>query len=361
MSGTYNYSLVLLSILVAVVVSYTALRLAARVGRARGSSAQLWLAGGAVAMGTGIWSMHFIGMLAFSLPIPLSYDLTATLSSLGLAIATSGFALRLATRPDRGFLRLVGGALMMGAGICAMHYVGMTALRVVPMIQYEPGLVAASAAIAVAASFAALWMFTHLGNQDTWRMRAARIGAAFVMGLAISGMHYTGMAASKFAAGTYCISPDLGGNGMDSRWLGLVVATLALGLLAITTILLVYDAHLESNVRRYNEMLERANSQLQHAATHDALTGLPNRVLLADRMGQAIARAARHEARFAVLVVDLDRFKAINDSLCRKWPAACPRCCARKTRWRGWEATNSYCSSMKWRPRTMRKSWRARS
>jgi diguanylate cyclase (GGDEF)-like protein len=88
-----------------------------------------------------------------------------------------------------------------------------------------------------------------------------------------------------------------------------------LGLLAITTILLVYDAHLESNARRYNEMLENANARLQHAATHDALTELPNRVLLADRMGQAIARAARHEIRFAVLVVDLDRFKAINDSL----------------------------------------------
>jgi len=315
MSGTYNYSLVLLSILVAIAVSHTALRLAARVSRAKGSSAQLWLAGGAVAMGTGIWSMHFIGMLAFSLPIPLSYDLTNTLASLGVAIATSAFALRLATKAGHGLLRMACGALVMGAGICGMHYVGMTALRVVPMIQYEPGLVAASVVIAVVASFVALWLFAHLGNEDTWRVRTLRIGAAFVMGLAISGMHYTGMAASKFAAGAYCISPELGTSGMDSRWLGLVVATLALGLLAITTILLVYDSHLESNVRRYNKMLEHANAQLQHAATHDALTGLPNRVLLADRMGQAIAGAARHEVRFAVLVVDLDRFKAINDSL----------------------------------------------
>jgi len=200
MSGSYNYYLVLLSILVAAVVSHTALRLAARVARAQGSTAQIWLAGGAVAMGTGMWSMHFIGMLAFSLPIALSYDLTPTIGSLCLAIATSGFALKVASRPDSSLARLASGALIMGAGICGMHYVGMTAVQVVPMIQYEPVRVAASVAIAIGASFAALWLFTHLGTQNTWRMRATRLGAALVMGSAISGMHYTAMAASRFAA-----------------------------------------------------------------------------------------------------------------------------------------------------------------
>jgi NO-binding membrane sensor protein with MHYT domain len=199
MTGTYNHGLVLLSILVAVFVSHNALRLAARVSSARGSG-RLWLAGGAVAMGTGIWSMHFIGMLAFSLPIPLTYNLTATVGSLVLAIATSGFALSIASNRDKSLARLISGAFVMGAGICGMHYVGMTAVQVVPMIKYEAGLVAASAAIALVASFVALWLFAHLDPGDSWRMRTNRTGAALIMGLAISGMHYTGMAASQFAA-----------------------------------------------------------------------------------------------------------------------------------------------------------------
>src|SRR5581483_8390047 len=191
MTGTYNSSLVLLSVLVAIVVSYTALRLAARVAHAHGSSARLWLAGGSVAMGTGIWSMHFVGMLAFSLPIPLSYDVARTFGSLGIGIASSVFALTLASRPRQSLVRLSSGALVMGAGICAMHYVGMSAVQIRPAITYEMRLVAASAAIAVLASFAALWLFAHLGAGSSWRVRLVRAAAAFGMGLAISGMHYT--------------------------------------------------------------------------------------------------------------------------------------------------------------------------
>src|SRR5262249_54330752 len=97
--------------------------------------------------------------------------------------------------------------------------------------------------------------------------------------------------------------------------LAILAAIIASAALALKMASKVYRAHLESNTRRYNEMLEQANSRLRHAATHHALTGLPNRVLLADRLSQAIARASRREIRFAVLVVDLDRFKAINDSL----------------------------------------------
>ena len=312
MAGTYNSWLVALSIAVAIFVSHIALNVSARVARTDGAlSTRLWLVGGAVAMGCGIWSMHFIGMLAFSLPIALAYDIPTTLVSLLIAIITSGFALGIANRPRISLLHLSIGAVLLGGGISAMHYVGMAAIQITPMITYEPVLFAASVAVAIAASFAGLWLFFHLRGGRSSLLRLARLGAAFLMGLAISGMHYTAMAASRFSADSFCI----GAGTTDQRWLALAIAVPTIAVLIITTILLVYDSHLESRTRKHNEQLERANAQLEHAATHDSLTGLPNRVLLADRLAQATAQSERYSRGFAVLVVDLDRFKSINDSL----------------------------------------------
>jgi diguanylate cyclase (GGDEF)-like protein len=317
--GSYNPWLVVLSIVVAIFVSHTALNLSSRVARSTSKpSARLWLVGGAISMGCGIWSMHFVGMLAFSLPIAFSYDIGITLASLAIAIALSGFALSIASRREIRLGSLAAGALVMGLGICAMHYSGMSAIEVLPLITYQPGLLLASGVIAVVASFAALWLFFRLRRGGSWQMRLARLGAAIVMGLAISGMHYTGMAASRFASGSYCTRSASPNN----NWLAITIAVIALAVLTITTILLIYDAHLDSKTRKHNRQLEKANeqleevnAQLQHVATHDSLTGLPNRLLLADRLNQAIAQAQRHQHLFAVFIVDLDRFKAINDSL----------------------------------------------
>lgn len=207
MQGTYNSWLVALSIAVAVLVSYTALKLAARVAAADRSVGRIWLFGGAFAMGIGIWSMHFIGMLAFSLPIPLRYGVPTTLASLAIAIVTSGVAIKISSGPQLGLARLGFGGLVMGAGICAMHYSGMAAIQIVPMIRYEPFLVAASIAIAVVASFAALWLAFYLRNGTSRILLLARLAAAVIMGIAISGMHYTAMAASgraPTAAAEYC-------------------------------------------------------------------------------------------------------------------------------------------------------------
>ncbi|HUN75289.1 MAG TPA: EAL domain-containing protein [Steroidobacteraceae bacterium] len=312
MTGAYNPWLVCLSIIVAIFVSHTALRLSARVAESSGKpSARLWLIGGAVSMGCGIWSMHFVGMLAFSLPIALSYDINTTLVSLTIAIALSGFALAITSRARLSCPRLAIAALVMGIGICAMHYTGMAAIQIFPTISYVRGLLVASFVIAVGASYAALWLFFRLRTGSSWLIRLKRLGAATLMGSAISGMHYTGMAATRFAAGSYCTSHAAANN----SWLAVTIALVALAVLAITTVMLLYEAHLDSEIHRHNELLQDANAQLQHAANHDPLTGLPNRLLLEERLRLAIANAQSRGTRFAVLIIDLDRFKSINDSL----------------------------------------------
>jgi len=128
-------------------------------------------------------------------------------------------------------------------------------------------------------------------------------------------MHYTGMAASRFAPGSYCIGAVAAGSSNGSGWLAVIAAVSAIGLLAITLITMVYDAHLESKVKGHAQQLERANAQLQHLALHDPLTGLANRALLENNLKHTIERAAVSGDKFALLLIDLDRFKSINDSL----------------------------------------------
>ena len=144
MHGTYNFWLVALSLVVATLASYTALDLSGRIVQLpTRRQRQAWLTGGAMAMGVGIWSMHFIGVLAFSLPIPLGYDFSITACSLLIAIAVSYFALRVITHSTLGTTRLAGASILMGLGIAGMHYTGNAAMRMQPAIVSDPTIVAA--------------------------------------------------------------------------------------------------------------------------------------------------------------------------------------------------------------------------
>ena len=198
--GTYDPRLVAVSYVVAVIASYAALDLAGRVTAARGSARRLWLAGGAVTMGLGIWTMHFTGMLAFQLGMPMRYNIPLVVVSFVIAIAASAFALVVASRPTLTLGPLLGGGLCLGLGIAAMHYTGMAAMDVDGAIQYRPLIVDTSLLIAISASVVALWLAFHLrsvqGSSGGWIAR--KIGSALVMGAAIVGMHYTGMAAATF-------------------------------------------------------------------------------------------------------------------------------------------------------------------
>jgi len=310
MIGTYNNGVVLLSFLVAVLASYTALDLASRITASKGVGAVAWLSGGAFAMGTGIWSMHFIGMLAFALPIAMGYHVGITLLSMLIAIVVSGFALYTVSRESLGIRRLAAGGVLMGIGICSMHYTGMAAMEVNPGIRYDALLFSASVAIAIAAATAALWISFTL-RSDARRRVYARIGGAVVMGGAIVGMHYTGMAAARFAEGTICTSAVLPNNG----WMAATLAVVTFLILCGTLSLSLLDARMESRHAQMAVSLHAANEKLQHLVLHDALTKLPNRLLLEDRMQQAIDECAAAGARCAVLFVDLDRFKTLNDTL----------------------------------------------
>ena len=309
-SGSYNYWLVVLSVLVATLASYTALDLTSRITASKGRAAKLWLLGGAFSMGTGIWSMHFIGMLAFSLPVPMGYDVPVTLLSMLIAIVVSGFALYTVSRSKLTARNLLTGGVLMGIGIASMHYTGMAAMETSPPIQYDPALFVASVVIAIGASLAALSIAFTLRTESLW-MIYAKYGAAVVMGFAITGMHYTGMAAARFAPDTICLTGSL----VDNSWMAGTIAVITFMVLSTTRILSVLDTRMVARTARMAASLQKANAELRHMVLHDPLTRLPNRLLLEDRIGQAIEGCRRPGARCAVLFIDLDRFKSVNDSL----------------------------------------------
>ena len=308
--GSYTPSLVMISVLIAVLASYTALDLAGRVASAKGRAVHCWIAGGAIAMGIGIWSMHFIGMLAFVLPFKLGYDIPLTLCSLLIAMLSSGFALWLVNQPQMPVLQWGLGALFMGLGISAMHYTGMAALRMQPGIDYDPGLFGLSLIVAVSASGAALWIAFRL-RHGAPRVHLIRAGAAVIMGLAIVGMHYTGMAAAGFAEGSFCGAL---GDGLSADGLDKLVLVTSLAVLSIALAVSVLDARLEARTTVLANSLIEANLELRHLALHDNLTGLPNRILLTDRIEQAMKNINERGGCFALMFMDLDGFKPVNDA-----------------------------------------------
>jgi diguanylate cyclase (GGDEF)-like protein len=319
MQPVYHPGTVALSILIAAFASYVSLDLASRVRAHDRLASAGWVVAGALVMGSGIWAMHFVGMLAMQLPIEIGYRPGVTLLSWAAAVATSALALYIATRDRLDTLLLGGGALAMGAGICAMHYIGMAAIALVPALEIDPQWAGLSVLIACGASAVALKIFFWMRQLHGAQLRLAQGAAALIMGLAIAGMHYSGMAAAHFPAGAVCLSTDgLGGQGLG-WWVGSAAAVLLL----ISLFTAVLDARLSAKAQRLARSLHQANGQLAQVALADPLTGVANRMLLEDRLGHAVDRADRVNegrpsglalARLALLFVDLDGFAAINDS-----------------------------------------------
>ncbi len=240
-NGHYQPWLVAVSILVGILASYTALSLAMRVRQAQRRARYVWVAGGAMAMGSGIWAMHFVGMQAFRLPLPIGYDTTTTFVSWLLPVVASGLALwqlRYRTVRPR---HLVASALLMGLAINAMHYTGMASMQMHPAITYSPWLFALSVAIAIGASALALQIGMRM-QEGARSRRTLQLAASVVMGGAIAGMHYTGMAAAHFAPGSVCGAALVG---VDQDYLAALVTITTVALLSITLLATIFDARLE--------------------------------------------------------------------------------------------------------------------
>src|SRR5712691_11227231 len=237
--GSYDDRLVALSIFIAISASYVALDLGGRVSAARGWIRSAWLAGGATVMGFGIWSMHFTGMLAFSLPVPVAYHWPTVLLSLLAAILASAVALNVASRKKMGRVQALAGSVIMGLAIVGMHYIGMAAMRLSADCHYSPLLVAISVLIAIIASLVAL-VFTFGYREDFRGTALAKVLSAAVMGAAICLMHYSGMMSARFTSNA--VLPDVSHAAN--------ISALGLGVIAIGTLVVQGAAILTSAVDR---------------------------------------------------------------------------------------------------------------
>src|ERR1700730_13607457 len=259
--GSYNYALVALSVLIAMFASYTALDLAGRVAAAGGWTRAVWLLGGASAMGTGIWSMHYIGMLAFILPIPVAYHWPTVLLSLLAAILASVVALGVVSRQKMGWFETLAWSVLMGAGIASMHYIGMAAMRLPAICQFDFFLVVLSIVFAVLISLAALWITFHF-RHERMGIGWEKLGGPVVMGPAIPVMHYTVMAAASFS--TSALPTDLSH--------AINISTLGTAGIATATFIVLGLALLTSLVdRRFAaQTLELQEEKLQRSETYSA-------------------------------------------------------------------------------------------
>lgn len=266
--GNYDIRLVILSYIVAVFASYIALDMTGRL-RDRNNTrvgSLMWLVGGAIAMGAGIWSMHFIGMLSFHIPgLTLQYDLFWTVLSLIVAIFISGFALYLLKQSMINVIHLIAGGIIMGLGIASMHYTGMEGMLITLNIRYLPSLFLLSVMIAIVASEAAIWLALK-SNKVIMRLRTRiKFGSAIIMGIAITGMHYTGMTASIFTP--LCVPSFAQPGSLDPTILSMAIATVTLMILSIAFFASNYKDAM--NQQQYEQARQLGMAEISASVLHN--------------------------------------------------------------------------------------------
>ncbi|MHC8288349.1 putative bifunctional diguanylate cyclase/phosphodiesterase [Pseudomonas sp. XS1P51] len=320
LNHTYDPFLVLLAYLVACAGSFATLDMAERVGHAeKASSQRLWRWVGAGCLAGGIWAMHFIGMLAFQVPVEIHYELPITLISLLIALLASWLTMHTLSHPRLNFRQYLQASICIGLGIAAMHYVGMTAMRSNALTYYQPTLFALSIVIAIGASLAALLLSSHLREGTGLLHQLLKYSASLVLGAGIISMHFTGMAAFNLVLPTGSLQTLPGEN--NHLQLGLTVAVMTLLIIGSSVSAALADKKLqnkERDLQRVNALLsqlDQARMSLQQVAHYDALTNLINRRGFNQIFAEKLIEKTNEGGRLAVLFLDIDHFKRINDSL----------------------------------------------
>lgn len=296
-----------ISFVVAFIASFIALDSAGKVAISSRRESTFWRLSGGATLGMGIWSMHFIGMLAMKMSMPINYHFPLTAFSFFIALVSATLAISIAiagkTLSNK---RLIVATGLLSTGVVAMHYVGMAAIIEHAAISWDFYLILLSVIIAVGASGVGLWLAFHL-RQNTRRVLINRLIAAFIMALAIASMHYTGMGAATFTHVGHTHH-----EGISALELSIWVSAITLVILGIMLVISMVDSQLRTS--RLADNLHQLNSQLEHQAHFDSLTGLANRAQIDACLQACLQHSKLHQRHFALVFIDLDRFKVVNDT-----------------------------------------------
>ncbi|WP_336367690.1 MHYT domain-containing protein [Marinobacter sp. C2H3] len=304
--GHYDITLVLASFVVAVLAAYTAIYFGLRLGISTGRERGRWLALGGISLGSGIWTMHFVGMRAMDMGVEMSFDATLTLVSWGAAVLASFLALRMISLPALGRGGFLAATVAMATGIVVMHYLGMYAMRMSAPAQFDALWLLVSIVVALTASGGALSLCRRLVHGSGRLM--LQFGAAVTMAVAICGMHYTGMLGMTFPPDAVPAADNL----VRGEWMGIPLAAFCVTALALTLFLTVSDLR---ERRRLADEARAVQARVVERAFQDPATGLPNRSGLEQRLLEALARDDARQHPFALVCLDIANFRELNQRL----------------------------------------------
>ncbi len=316
MTDAYDQRLVAFALVLAFLTWLVAMNLVERISNTRGMVARAWLSAGALAVGTGLWGMQLLAMLAFDLPVPVVFHVPTLVFTLGVAIVVCFFALWIAGGPHLGVLRLGVAGLCMGVGVGAIHYLGMFAMQIVPAIHYDVPLFGASLAAAFIACWLALALAFWLRHGRTAGRLVARAASALVIAAALAAVFHLGLVSASFAEDSYSLgAATVLDFDQEHRPLMLIVGGAAAALILLMVMLVGGYARELAEKSRHAGRQELPATPVGHVANPDPLTGLANRALLAGHFATMRAAARGNGSTFALVLADLDHFRHLNETL----------------------------------------------